>query len=259
MSELTPEFLPFAEKLAREVGPMIVEENDRLTVVRFKADGTSLTDTDTNINEYVIDTASRERPGIGIYGEEGISAKGDEAHMMVFDPLDGTTGAEHEMDVSTFAAGETDEKGMKSALVFDPFKNRMFRAERGKGAFCNDEPIWVNDIAPSRKGTVIISEADIAYHAAIKASGAELVPLAGACNRAMKLAMGMGRFCGIIQDNPSMFDVWPASRIVQEAGGRVTDFNDQPLGFPGKVEGVIFSNGETTHHELLEIVHSVRG
>jgi len=91
----------------------------------------------------------RSLPGVVILSEE--DSEEDRAKLfepgftgLVLDPIDGTFNFKRGMRESAISVGDVVNGELVRAAVFDPFKNELFTAEKGKGAFCNGELITVN-------------------------------------------------------------------------------------------------------------------
>src|SRR5258707_10854968 len=84
------------------------------------------------------------RPGYGFLGEEGGKREGaDKSHTWIVDPLDGTTNFLHGMPQFAVSIALEREGAIIAGLVYNPANDEMFLAEKGKGAFLNDQRIRV--------------------------------------------------------------------------------------------------------------------
>jgi myo-inositol-1(or 4)-monophosphatase len=85
----------------------------------------------------------RETPHIPIFAEEGGGARDAQTRWIV-DPLDGTTNYVHGFPMYGVSIGLQVDGEMLVGVIADPIRKRMYRAEKSKGAFCNDERLRVS-------------------------------------------------------------------------------------------------------------------
>jgi myo-inositol-1(or 4)-monophosphatase len=129
----------------------------------------------------------------------------------------------------------------------------MYTAVRGQGAYCNDTRIKVSTQTLADKGCVLLYESFERNVAKLQALGGQVEPVGGAGFRASLLASG--NVVGIVQgaEYTDFHDVGPASLIVEEAGGRVSDLSGNTLSYEKQLtNGIILSN-KLVHDELLSL------
>src|SRR4029077_10623989 len=87
---------------------------------------------------------AKARPDYGFLGEEGgVQAGSDKTHRWIVDPLDGTTNFLHGIPHFAIAIALERNGTIVAGLVYNPANDEMFTAERGKGAFLNDQRLRV--------------------------------------------------------------------------------------------------------------------
>src|ERR1700709_871662 len=87
---------------------------------------------------------AKARPGYGFIGEEGGAREGaDKSHTWIVDPLDGTTNFLHGIPHFAISIGLQREGTMIAGLIYNPANDELYIAERGKGAFLNDQRLRV--------------------------------------------------------------------------------------------------------------------
>ena len=112
--------------------------------VSLKGPANFVTAADRRAEETLYAELSRARPGYGFLGEEGGSREGaDKSHRWIVDPLDGTTNFLHGIPQFAISIGLEREGAIVAGLVYNPATDEMFLAEKGKGAFLNDQRIRV--------------------------------------------------------------------------------------------------------------------
>ena len=220
-------------------------------MLELKSDHTPVTQVDKQINSLVIDAIRTTYPDHGVLGEEESSSAGNEAYQWLCDPLDGTAPFIIGTKNSTFILGLLQNGELQLSVVYNPYDDKLYHAVRGQGAYCNDWPIHVNDQALSGSFVIYDNSSYVLYEK-IVASGAVAEPCQGAGFRAMLLAEG--RLSAIVQLKADFHDVGPASLIVEEAGGKVTDLNSAQPRYDGPLlNGLVLSNG-VCHAELLKAI-----
>jgi myo-inositol-1(or 4)-monophosphatase len=244
-------YLNFASNIAYLGGQIIRDEAARRPHIELKADNTFVTDIDKRINQKIVSAIRETYPEHGVLGEEQSYGSGAEEFTWIVDPLDGTRAYLLGVPVSTCIVGLAQAGRMKVAAVYDPFADRLFNAERGKGAFCDNKPIKVSTDKLGKSAIVLVSESSFKFSHGITRTGAQVEPLPGAGYRSMLVALG--RCAASIQGSGSAYDMAPSSLIVQEAGGKVSNLDGEEILWdrPSK-RGIVLSNA-AAHDQLLEI------
>ena len=122
--------------------------------VSLKGPANFVTAADRRAEEIVREELAKARPDYGFLGEEGGLRPGSADHRWIVDPLDGTTNFLH--GIPHFAVSIALERDgvIVAALTFNPANDELFFAERGKGAFLNNQRIRV--AARRRLGEAIV-------------------------------------------------------------------------------------------------------
>src|SRR3979490_1265800 len=99
---------------------------------------------DKRAEEVLYKDLAKARPGYGFIGEEGGSREGaDKSHCWIVDPLDGTTNFLHGIPQFAISIGLEREGVIVAGVIYNPANEELFTAERGKGAFMNDQRLRV--------------------------------------------------------------------------------------------------------------------
>src|SRR6478609_9714652 len=201
----------------------------------------------------------KARPGYGFIGEEGGHREGaDKSHTWIVDPLDGTTNFLHGLPHFAISIGLQREGTMIAGLIYNPANDDLFIAERGKGAFLNDQRLRV---AGRRKlnecviacGLPHIGRGD--HELGLKEMAALQDKVAGFRRfgaASLDLAfVAAGRLDGYWERNLQAWDIAAGQIVVREAGGTVTDIDT-----PGDalVTGNVVCGNEYVHGELVKIL-----
>src|SRR6476469_6303563 len=190
---------------------------------------------DKRAEEMLYSDLNKARPGYGFLGEEGGNREGtDKSHMWVVDPLDGTTNFLHGIPHFAVSMALERDGAVVAGLIYNPATDEMFIAEKGKGAFLNDQRIRV--AARTRLAEAIVA-CGIAHHGhgdvslSRKEIGAVQEHVAGVRRfgaAALDLAwIAAGRLDGYWERTLKPWDLAAGLVLVREAGGFVTDCEGQ--------------------------------
>ncbi len=252
-------YLATAISLAKEAGE-IMRKNFTLNMQKeWKADHTAVTETDLAINELVLKKLKEKYPDHSILSEEGDDFSHESEYVWVCDPLDGTHNFSHGVPTSTFALALTHQGTPILGVIYDPFLDRMFYAEQGKGAYLNGSPIHVSE-SPLLKRTVIgLGKWDgvrnlFPVAEELRNHGVRLVT--GLSIHYMSALVAAGEFAATFFSSTAPHDTAAAKILVEEAGGKVTNLFGGSSRYDRDVEGQLTSNG-ILHEELLAIMDRV--
>jgi myo-inositol-1(or 4)-monophosphatase len=247
------EYLAFAKQLAREHGKLIATNFRKNLEVAFKSDNSPVTQVDKQINDAVRQAIISTYPNQGLLGEEANYGSGREEFQWLCDPLDGTKAFVMGVPTCVFMLALTTKGKLLLSVVYDPFEDKLYHALLGKGAFCNDARIHVNN--QTMTGSYVLLDVTSAeFLKAVKQAGSTDVSVSGTGYKCMLLATG--RCSGMIRGESDNHDIGPASLIVEEAGGKVSDFSGGGLSYNHPISEVVLSNG-LIHDQLLKIISSV--
>src|SRR6202041_1738804 len=227
--------------------------------VSLKGPRNFVTAADRRAEGMLRDDLEKARPGYGFLGEEGGTREGqDKSHTWIVDPLDGTTNFLHGIPQFAISIGLQREGTMIAGLIYNPANDDLYIAERGKGAFLNDQRLRVAGrrtldecviacgLPHIGRGDLDLSRAELT---AIQARVADLRRF-GAASLDMAF-VAAGRLDGYWERNLQPWDMAAGQIMVREAGGTVSgiDGNDDPL----KTGHVICGN-EFVHGEVVKIL-----
>ena len=99
---------------------------------------------DKRAEEILYQDLAKARPGYGFIGEEGGTREGtDKSHTWIVDPLDGTTNFLHGIPQFAISIALAREGTLIAGVIYNPANDELYIAERGKGAFLNDQRLRV--------------------------------------------------------------------------------------------------------------------
>ena len=221
--------------------------------------GDLVTETDKQCEALVIGIIKKHFSDHAILGEESGGNASEEGVSWVIDPIDGTTNYAHSFPFFCTSIGVRVDGDTCIGVVYDPSRDELFVAEKGKGAFLNDKKISVSDIPLVKRSLVATG---FAYQVSRKM---EMLPYfrlmliqAQAVRRAGSAALDLcyvacGRFDGFWEFGLKPWDTAAGDLLVREAGGTVTTLEGDSYD-PFK-EKIVASNG-TIHKEMLNLLNS---
>lgn len=104
-----------------------------------------VTSKDLQVEEFLKKGLQKILPDSGFIGEEGDDKAYDGEYIWVIDPIDGTSNFIRDIGLSVISVGLLKDKEPYIGVVYHPYRDEMFWAQTGKGAFLNDTPIHVSD------------------------------------------------------------------------------------------------------------------
>ncbi len=104
-----------------------------------------VTTADMAVEKFMKENLPQLIPGSQMVGEEGDVADADAEYLWVVDPIDGTANFIRNFNLSAISVGLLHNGEPVLGVVFNPFTNEMYYAEKGKGAFLNGAPVKVSD------------------------------------------------------------------------------------------------------------------
>ena len=234
---------------AREAGAFLVSRLGKIkTIERKKGQETNLvTDIDRESERMIVSRIRASYPSHAILGEEGGQLASDSDTCWVIDPLDGTTNYTHSFPIFSVSIGIQHRGELVAGVVYDPVADELFSAERGSGSFLNGERLRVSNIDTLINSLLVTGfPYNVVQHFQQFLMEAQGVRRLGSA--ALDLCyIAAGRLDGYWEVTLQPWDKAAGIVIVQEAGGRVTDF----LGHPPDIRNpnTLASNGKI--HELM--------
>jgi histidinol-phosphatase len=223
--------LAAAVEAARAAGEIALRYYRTGFDVTLKADATPVTQADRGAEEAIREVLGRRFPGLGFLGEE-LGAVGDQRRRWIVDPIDGTKNFIRRVPIwATLIALEIDGE-VSAGVIHNPVTGELLAARRGGGAWRNGERIRASPIAELREATLL--------HAGLK-----LLREAGVWDGFVRLVdatdrqRGFGDYLGYAlvaegkaeiyaETDLKAWDLAPCKILVEEAGGRFTDFAGAP-------------------------------
>ena len=251
------DFLHVAIEAARRAGAILRENIHGAREISFKGDINLVTEMDTRSERAVVETILSSFPDHGILAEEGTSIQNGSGYVWIIDPLDGTTNYAHGYPCFSVSIALEHEGEVIAGVVYDPMRDELFSARKGKGAALNGKELRVTGVGELIKSLLatgfpydrkVSEKNNMAYfHELLMAS--QEVRRDGSA--ALDLCyVACGRFDGFWELKLKPWDVAAGSLIVLEAGGTVSDLCGGK--FDLHAEEILASNGRI-HSRMIEI------
>jgi myo-inositol-1(or 4)-monophosphatase len=253
------DFLSPMQELAREAGSLLMSFFGKVAI-EYKGDVDLVTQADRSSEKLIVERIRKQWPEHDLIGEEGSRRETGSDFRWYVDPLDGTTNFAHGYPVFCVSLAVEYKGDRIAGVVFDPARNEMFAAEKGSGSRLNGIPIHVSETArlaeslvatgfPSHKrhknpNIHFYHQITLRSHGVRRAGSAALDLCYVAC----------GRFDAFWEFNLNSWDTAAGVLLVEEAGGKVTNFSDAPFSIDSRE--VLASNG-LVHEQILKEFHEI--
>src|SRR3954468_1537335 len=261
MSAARPEFLPHIQKIAREAGKLLMSHFGKVAI-EYKGEVDLVTVADRETEQLIVTRIRELWPDHDITGEEGTRTDSGADYRWYIDPLDGTTNFAHGYPVfCTSIAVEDVKAGERVAgVVFDPTRDELFSAAKGEGAQLNGKRIHVSKTPKLSESLVATGFPSHKRHKNPNIHFYHQITLRShgvrrAGSAAMDLAYtACGRYDAYWEFNLNPWDTAAGVLLVQEAGGRVTGFWDDPFDIASKE---VAASNTILHPQLLKEMQAV--
>lgn len=238
MSQSLHPMLNIAIKAARAAGAIINRASLDLDILNVGSKGPNdfVTEVDRSAEQIIIETLLTAYPGHGILAEESGRTHGtpDSEYVWIIDPLDGTTNFIHGFPYYCVSIALAFRGQIQQAVVYDPTRNDLFHATRGRGAYLNDKRLRVSKRTrlsdsligtgfPFRKGDnfkryIKMFETVMQECAGMRRPGAAALDLC---------YVAAGYYDAFFETGLSPWDVAAGSLLITEAGGLVGNFTGE--------------------------------
>ena len=264
--------LQTAKEAARAAG-RVMQDNLGAAVTKTKCSNKDLlTEIDPLCQQVIAEKVAEAFPTHKFLGEESVGA-GDAASaealdnligsewLWIVDPIDGTTNFVQGMPMSVISVGVAHRGNLVAGVIMDPYRNELFWASAGNGAFLNDKQITTG---PERK----LSDAVIAAGSppnmrsiapslrgvnALMPECRTLRMLGSACLHLAWIACG--RLSAYFEPDLNSWDTAAGAVILREAGGRISDLQGED--YKLSTRPILASTGHT-HDAVLQVLQAAR-
>lgn len=252
------DYLETAIDLCRAAGDILNYYADRDKLVEFKGHANLVTIADKKSEELIIGGILSRYPSHSILAEESGATQSGAPVKWIIDPLDGTTNFAHGYPFYCVSIAVEEKGEIVCGAVYDPVREEMFSAARGAGAYRNGERLKVSNVDRLSQALLITG---FPYNfrerldTVIRQFGKFLVA-SQAVRRGGSAALDLcyvasGRLDGFWELYLQPWDTAAGHVILEEAGGRVTDFKGGPFSIYNKE--TLASNG-LLHDEMRAVL-----
>jgi myo-inositol-1(or 4)-monophosphatase len=257
MTVMTDAVMKASKSLKRDFG-----EVENLQVSR-KGPGDFVSAADRKAEQILRDALQKARPDFGLVMEEsGIVEGSDKSHRWHIDPLDGTTNFLHGVPQFSISVGLERDGQVVAGVIYDPAKDELFIAEKGKGAYLNNRRLRVvarTDMAEALVGCGLphIGKGD---HSLFLREAAAVMAHVGGMRRFGSAALDIayvaaGRMDAYWERGLNSWDMAAGIILIREAGGFISDADGNSDPFR---TGSVACGNETLHRELLALLKQAR-
>lgn len=219
-----------------------------------------VTTIDKASEELIVNTIKAHFPDHGFVGEEFGNENEDAEYKWIIDPIDGTVNFAHRVPLCCVSIALARNEEVIMGAVYNPMMNELFFAEKGKGAFLNDQPISVSAKSTIQNAFLVTGfpyhfpetkEHPVDIFAKIVKQGYPVRRLGSA---ALDLCwVACGRFDAFWEFNLQAWDIAAGYLLVEEAGGKVTNFSNQPYSIWDKES---LATNKVLHEDMLQLLFS---
>ena len=227
----------------------------RLTV-DYKSDRSPVTQADRECEQCIIEVLRQSFPDFGIVGEEFGERGGGARARWIIDPIDGTKNFIRGVPYFAALIGLEEDGEVTTGVIYAPAVDDLLYAQKGTGAFDRNGRLRVSSVGALRDGTVVFGGLDI-FRKAGRWDGFERLVWASGRQRGFGDYFGhtfvaRGQAEAMVELDLKPWDLAAVKIIIEEAGGRLTDFTGAATIYGGDA---IASNG-LVHDEILKLLRS---
>jgi myo-inositol-1(or 4)-monophosphatase len=234
MSDFMQPTLSYIENLARQAGAILRLGYDQEHQVGYKGVIDLVTEVDHQSEKFLLGEVQRDFPDHHIFSEESGVIQGNDEHVWYIDPLDGTVNYAHSVPIFCVSIGYSFRSNLTLGAVYDPMRDEMFLAERGKGSYLNGKPLHVSSATELQKSLLVTGFPYNAWDTPQDnfANFVKFGKLTQGVRRLGSAALDLcyvaaGRFDGFWEMALNPWDVAAGGLISEEAGARVTNVAGQ--------------------------------
>lgn len=251
-----------AIRAARKAASVILQSLDRLdtVIVNEKEPFDYVSEIDKKAEQVILTTIQQTFPDHSIQSEEAGTLMQNSSYLWIIDPLDGTNNFIHGYPHFAISIAIQIKQQIEHAVIYDPIRNELFTATRGRGAQLNDKRIRVSgrvNLEGALIGTEITlnQKKNVEYYShIINTPVYQTIGMRRSGSAALDLAyVACGRMDGFWQPQLKSWDVAAGSLLVSEAGGFITDFQGKDNYIS---TGHVVAANPKIHKQLLSLLPS---
>ena len=249
-------YLAAAVGIALEAGKILREEFHHPAHITYKGDVDLVTQADKRSEQAIVARLTKYFPEHSVAAEEGSGRENASEYRWHVDPLDGTTNFAHGYPCFCVSIALARKETLLAGVIYNPIYNELYAAARGQGASLNGKRISVSKIESLSTSLLCTgfpvhkrsANPNINYYwdftlrsHGVRRDGSAALDLA---------CVAAGRFDGFWEFGLQKWDTAAGKLLVEEAGGKVSDFAGQPYSLGGPM--ILATNG-LIHEEMRRI------
>jgi len=257
---MTKTYLDAATEIALEAGKILREEFSHPPSISYKGDVDLVTQADKRSEQAIVDRLKKYFPDHAVAAEEGLGHETDSEFRWHVDPLDGTTNFAHGYPCFCVSLGLAQCDSLLAGVIYNPIYDELFAAARGEGATLNGKKLRVSANATLATSLLCTgfpvhnrqSSPNLQYYGeftmrshGVRRDGSAALDLA---------FVAAGRFDGFWEFGLNRWDTAAGVLIIEEAGGKVTNFAGEPYRLGGPV--ILATNG-LIHEEMRSVAWEI--
>ena len=233
-------FQEIALQASKAAGEILLKYYGANNLIEIKSDNSPVTIADTESEREIIEIISKNFPNHSILGEESGSKEHDSEYLWVIDPLDGTSNFSNTIPYFCSSICLLKNKIPIVAVIYDPIHHDLFTACKGLGTYLNGEKIFLgNKNLPKTFYVSLVYTRSKEKKPEVDEIFKKLNPpeyrMRNMGAAALELSyVAAGKLQAILVNGNNPWDVCGGILLILEAGGFVTDFDDQPWTFQSK-------------------------
>ena len=234
--------------------------NQKFTISNKEGINNLVTEADHASEKAIFAVIKKNFPGHFILSEETGEIIQDSNYKWIIDPIDGTINFANGIPLNCISIGIEKDGEMLMGAVFNPHLNEFFYAEKGAGATLNDAPIHVSTESSALKSCLatgfpyVYLDMENGPLAVFERFIRKGVPVRRLGSAAIDLCwVACGRFDGFYEHKLEAWDSAAGYLIVEEAGGKVTDFKGDK--YSPYQHRILATNG-LIHQEMLDFINN---
>lgn len=223
------------EGLARQAGDILRKGFHNVHQIDYKGVIDPVTEMDRASEDFILGEIRKRWPESAILTEESGAIRGDPDRLWYIDPLDGTVNYAHGIPIFSVSIAYAEQGRMRLGVVYDPMRDEMFSAERGRGARLNGRPMQVSGASELRRSLLVTGFPYDAWDTDQDnfANFVRLGKLSQGVRRLGSAALdacyvGAGRFDGFWEMSLRAWDAAAGGLVAEEARARVTNIRNEP-------------------------------
>ncbi|MEN8192458.1 MAG: inositol monophosphatase family protein [Bacteroidota bacterium] len=249
--------------ISKEAGEIIREGFGKKLTLEFKSTATDfVTNIDKAAEQKIIEFIHKEYPTHNILAEESGKSNGNSDYTWVVDPLDGTMNFAHGLPIFSVSIGVMKKDEIIAGVIYDVMNDVIYSSEKGSGAYQNDRKIAVSDVNQLNKSLLVTG---FPYNISENPKNAfekftSFLKEARGVRRLGSAAIdccyiAAGAFDGFWEVTLNAWDICAGQLLIEEAGGKVTTFNDQKIDYANYANIELLATNGKVHQQMMEVLN----